>query len=240
LLVFGSVVGVGGIALGFAALAGSSPGQATLEVTDVIASVTPDTVAPLIADAPTTTALSTDPQPTAPPTTTIPLSPLAELLGPAGSALPPVIEPRLRPTTLTIGDLELSGGPIRSVGLRTDGALEVPEADEIGWYRYGAAPGYEGATVLAAHVTWNGELGPFLKLGDLEPGARVEVALEDGTERIYEVTERTMYDKDQLPRERIWRNTGDETLVLITCGGSFNPEISRYRQNIVVYAVPIA
>ncbi len=116
----------------------------------------------------------------------------------------------------------------------------MPGASEIGWYRYGAAPGYEGATVLAAHVTWNDELGPFLKLGDLEPGARVEVALEDGTERIYEVTERTMYDKDELPRERIWRNTGDETLVLITCGGSFNPDIRRYRQNIVVYAVPVA
>jgi hypothetical protein len=29
-------------------------------------------------------------------------------------------------------------------------------------------------------------------------------------------------------------------LVLITCGGSFNPDIGRYRQNIVVYAVPVA
>ena len=48
-----------------------------------------------------------------------------------------------------------------------------------------------------------------------------------------------MYDKDELPRERIWRNTGPETLVLITCGGDFNPEIRRYRQNIVVYAVPV-
>jgi hypothetical protein len=48
-----------------------------------------------------------------------------------------------------------------------------------------------------------------------------------------------MYDKDGLPRERIWRNTGDETLVLITCGGDFNPNINRYRQNTVVYAVPI-
>jgi hypothetical protein len=49
-----------------------------------------------------------------------------------------------------------------------------------------------------------------------------------------------MYDKDGLPRDRIWRNTGDETLVLITCGGDFNPDINRYRQNIVVYAVPVA
>ena len=115
-----------------------------------------------------------------------------------------------------------------------------PAPSEIGWYQYGAAPGYAGATVLAAHVSWNGDLGVFHRLGDLDPEARVEITLEDGSRRMYEVIERTMYDKDGLPRERIWRNTGDETLVLITCGGSFNPEIRRYRQNIVVYAVPVA
>ena len=54
------------------------------------------------------------------------------------------------------------------------------------------------------------------------------------------ITERAVYDKDSLPRNRIWRNTGDEQLVLITCGGSFNPDINRYRQNVVVYAVPVA
>ena len=42
-----------------------------------------------------------------------------------------------------------------------------------------------------------------------------------------------------LPTERIWTHTGPETLVLITCGGSFNPQIRHYRDNIVVYAVPI-
>jgi sortase (surface protein transpeptidase) len=120
-----------------------------------------------------------------------------------------------------------------------DGELEVPDETEIGWYRYGSSPGRAGATVLAAHVTWNGTIGPFFELGRLEPGARVEVALDDGSSRTYEIVERTMYDKDSLPRERIWRTTGDETLVLITCGGSFNPDINRYRQNIVVYAVPV-
>ena len=43
-----------------------------------------------------------------------------------------------------------------------------------------------------------------------------------------------------LPTERIWTHAGPETLVLITCGGSFNPQIHHYRDNIVVYAVPIA
>jgi LPXTG-site transpeptidase (sortase) family protein len=220
---------------------GPEPDAAVLGVDDAVASSTPATVPPL-ATLPSMSANEPDtdaPEPTGPTTTTIPLSPLAELLGDRGSAVPTEIEPRLRPIGLTIDDIFVDD-PVRPVGLEPDGELEVPDATEIGWYRYGAAPGYPGATVLAAHVTWNGDYGPFLNLGDLDPGDQVRVALEDGSERVYEVVERTMYDKDELPRERIWRTTGDETLVLITCGGDFNPDINRYRQNIVIYAVPIA
>jgi LPXTG-site transpeptidase (sortase) family protein len=117
--------------------------------------------------------------------------------------------------------------------------MEIPDETEIGWYQYGATAGQPGATVLAAHVSWNRTQGPFARLGSVNPGERIEVALDDGTVRLYEVTERTVYGKSELPRERIWRNTGEETLVLITCGGDYNPEIRRYRENIVVYAVPV-
>jgi LPXTG-site transpeptidase (sortase) family protein len=214
---------------------GPDPAAAVLDVDDVVASVTPATVPPLATTPPSSAAVVA---PTGPTTTTVPLSPLSALVGERGSALPPAIEPRVRPVGLRI-DRIFVDDPVVAVGLEDDGELEVPGADEIGWYQYGAAPGHPGATVLAAHVTWNGEYGPFLNLGELEPGDQVTVDLEDGTERHYEVVERTMYAKDGLPRERIWRNSGDETLVLITCGGDFNPDIHRYRQNIVVYAVPV-
>lgn len=211
-----------------------------LDVEPAIASLPPVTIAPL-----PTTPTTTDPTPItnappAPPMTSVapPLSPLSSLLDERGSAIPEDLEPRVRPTALVIRDIDVLH-PVRAAGLDDDGELEVPDETEIGWYRYGASPGRAGATVLAAHVTWNRSVGPFFRLGDLAPGERVEVALDDGTTRIYEVIERTMYDKDSLPRERIWRTTGPETLVLITCGGDFNPDIRRYRQNIVVYAVPI-
>lgn len=145
---------------------------------------------------------------------------------------------RESPLAITIDDIEL-WGPIGEVGIEDDGELEVPDETTVGWYKYGSAPGLPGATVLAAHVTWNRKVGPFHKLGQLEPGAEIDVALQDGTERTYQVVERTIYPKDELPRERIWTTTGDEMLVLITCGGSYNSNIRRYRDNIVVYAVPI-
>ena len=239
------------------------PDQVTLDVETAIAPVTPSTIAPRAGStdsdaSPTDTNDETTPRPdtdraaasddtasndtdtamTSAPTTTVPLSPLAEFLGPAGSAIPPVVEPRPRPTALVIPTIDVLR-PVRAVGLEDDGQLEVPDETEIGWYQYGATPGDPGATVLAAHVTWNRNLGPFYRLGEMEPGERVDVVLDDGTTRVYEVVERTIYGKDDLPRNRIWRNTGPESLVLITCGGSYNPDIRRYRENIVVYAVPV-
>ena len=167
------------------------------------------------------------------------LSDLAARLGPAYSAVPEETEPRPRPVRLDIDAFDVAQFPVRPVGLELDGQFEVPDETEIGWYQYGATAGRDGATVLAAHVSWNGSVGPFGALGALGPGNRISVTLDDGSTFDYEVFERAIYGKLELPRERIWRNTGSETLVLITCGGDFNPELRRYRENIVVYAAPV-
>jgi LPXTG-site transpeptidase (sortase) family protein len=215
-----------------------------LDVDDAIADVALSTVPPRVdptsesenagADDATGTAAAS---PDAEPDDT--LSPLAQQLGPRQSAVPEVVAPRPRPVGLQIQSIDVSRFPVRPVGLELDGQMEIPDETEIGWYQYGATAGQPGATVLAAHVSWNRTQGPFARLGSVEPGEQVEVTLDDGTIRRYQVTERTVYGKSELPRERIWRNTGDETLVLITCGGDYNPEIRRYRENIVVYAVPV-
>jgi hypothetical protein len=92
--------------------------------------------------------------------------------------------------------------------------------------------------VLAAHVNWRGDDGRFRYLEQVDPGDGVQVTLDDGTVLHYLVVERAKYDKYELPADRIWTNEGPETLVLITCGGRFNESARRYRDNIVVYAVP--
>ena len=147
---------------------------------------------------------------------------------------------KVEPVGLTIAKIGLKVKGVRSVGLEPDGQLEIPNEKEIGWYRYGQAPGEIGSTVLAAHVSWNGSLGPFADLATVEPGDRINVQLSDGGSRTYEAVERNQYNKGELPADRIWSRTGNETLVLITCGGEFNPAIKRYYDNIVIYAVPVA
>ncbi len=220
----------------------------TVPVRTVPASTGPDAPmtipAPPTTTSPTTTSPTTTPPttapPTTPPTTTLPISPLNSLVGEATSAVPvpPLVD--VVPTAVAIESIGLAGVPVRSVGVAPDGQLEVPDETEVGWYRLGAAPGQPGAIVLAAHVSWRGQPGPFLRLAEVEPGDIVDVALADGTPRRYQVTARDRYGKLMLPREQIWRTSGPETLVLITCGGEFNPELRRYRDNIVVTAVPVA
>jgi sortase (surface protein transpeptidase) len=150
------------------------------------------------------------------------------------TTLPPV---RIAPTSLTIDDLGISQ-EVLPVGLEDDGAMEVPDVSDVGWYLHGAVPGLPGATVLVAHVWWGDTPGPFHRLGALDLGAPIEVGNGDAVHR-YRVVKRTMYDKDELPSD-LWRNSGPETLVLITCGGDFDRATRRYKQNIVVYAEPFA
>lgn len=257
--IFASLIAIGVMSIWV--VGGAANNEVVLDVADATIDVTPSTVAPLDDQAPASTSTPILPdEPIAasgpgrsapaqtPPLTTMPigddveddgLSPLADLLGPTYSVIPEPLVPRPQPVGLATSSIDVDDFPVRAVGLEDDGQLEVPDETEIGWYRYGATAGRPGATVLAAHVSWNNTTGPFFQLGSMEPGDEISVTLDDGTERQYLVTERTMYDKNELPRERIWRNSGDEQLVLITCGGDFNPEIRRYRQNIVVYASPV-
>lgn len=183
-------------------------------------------------DVSTTELVPLEPVAIAPDTTTTTTTETPEAVAP--STTQPA--PRIPPAQLTINDIEVSGS-VRSVGLEESGAMEVPDVTEIGWYLHGAVPGHPGATVLVAHVWWGDTAGPFHRLGALDPGAPIEVRLENGTLHNYTVVERAIYDKDALPRD-LWRNSGPETLVLITCGGTFNNSTQRYDQNIVVYGVP--
>jgi len=146
---------------------------------------------------------------------------------------------RVAPLAIRFDDVRIDE-PIVAVGLTDDGELEVPDETEVGWWEGGSTPGLPGTTVLAGHVSWNGTIGPFSQLGRAELGEQLEIDTGDGYVRTYQVVERALYDKDELPADRIWTTTGPEMLALITCGGSFNPSIRRYRENIVVYAVPIA
>lgn len=126
-------------------------------------------------------------------------------------------------------------------GVEPNGDMEVPEnVTDVAWYKYGSAPGEPGSAVLAAHVDLAGQgPGVFFELGTLDPGSVIYIDFDDGTTASYRAEARSVYDKEALPTEAIFRRQGPPVLTLITCGGDFNRSIRSYDSNVVVYAVPV-
>lgn len=167
-------------------------------------------------------------------------SALADRVRPLGSARYDPADheaPTRRVTGLSLPGIGVADAPVEPVGVEPNGEMEIPPADEVGWYRFGAAPGEPGSSVLAAHVAYDGVDGVFRYLDRSAAGDEVVVSFDDGTTERYRVTEVVTFDKQALPDDLFSRQV-PERLVLITCGGEFNPSLRSYESNVVAYAVP--
>jgi sortase (surface protein transpeptidase) len=122
------------------------------------------------------------------------------------------------------------------VGLRPDGAMEVPEVDFAGWYRLGPRPGERGPAVIVGHVDSREGPAVFFRLGQLRRGDRIVVGQDGGAAAAFAVERVERHPKEALPAARIWNPAGQPVLRLITCGGSFDRSTGHYRDNVIVYA----
>jgi len=144
-----------------------------------------------------------------------------------------------RPVRLTIESIDVAAAPVIPVGIdAADESMEIPPADEVGWYRFGAKPGADGSAVLAAHIAYDGRDGVFRRLAELDEGSVVVIEFDDGSSQRWLVEQVTDYDKTELPDE-LFAVDGDPTLALITCGGLFNPSLRSYESNTVAVARPL-
>ncbi len=126
------------------------------------------------------------------------------------------------------------------LGRNPDGTVQVPPLDRVdvpGWDTLSPAPGATGPAVIVGHVdsAEQGE-GVFFDLGALRPGDTVDIARADGTVAVFGVTEVRRFAKAEFPTLRVYGNTEDPELRLITCGGAFDAQSRNYEDNIVVFA----
>jgi sortase (surface protein transpeptidase) len=122
------------------------------------------------------------------------------------------------------------------LGLNDDQSMEVPNFGLAGWYEPGPRPGEPGPAVIAAHVDSIDGPDVFFRLKDLAKGDRISVELADGSTEEFVVRRSEQQLKQQLPVERIWNDTDEVVLRLITCGGEFDPNERSYKSNVIVYA----
>ena len=132
--------------------------------------------------------------------------------------------------------------PVLPLGVVSEtGEMEVPEdVDEVGWYRYGPAPGWPGSAVLAAHVDMAGEgPGVFFHLDRLRVGDRINVDFDDGSTSTFLVSNAERVPKGELNFDSVFSPVGQPLLRLVTCGGSFNRTSRSYDDNVVITAHPM-
>ena len=152
---------------------------------------------------------------------------------PAEATATPVVNAG-KPTRVEIPAIEVDE-KLHGVGLNGDGSMEMPDFGDAAWYDPGPRPGASGPAVLVAHVHGPAGDDVFARLHELEPGDEVTVSRTDGTST-FVVESSEQVAKEDLPVDRIWPETDDAVLRLVTCGGKFDPAIGGYPDNTIVYA----
>jgi hypothetical protein len=146
----------------------------------------------------------------------------------------------LTPTRVRVESLGIDAPVFPSAIDLKQGVLDVPpQISRLGWWVDGTTPGSSsGALLVAGHVdSAAAGAGALFNLKDAKRGALVRVTTRSGRTFAYRVVSvQTMLKKD-LPTS-IFSAGGRPRLVLVTCGGPFDPSIRHYRDNVVVTAVP--
>jgi sortase (surface protein transpeptidase) len=145
-------------------------------------------------------------------------------------------DPTAAPATITIPAIGVQA-PIVGVGLQADGAMQVPEPDQVGWYKLGPRPGDGGPAVLVGHVYYR-RPAVFYRLRQLRPGDEILIGQRGGTTTRFLVGRLERHPKTALPTKRIWTGAKRPLLRLITCDGSYDRTTGHYRENLIVYASP--
>lgn len=239
LLIAGSLAGVGAVMAGLLSLApqiddGSGgtaaagqpgPRPGLLDASNAAgAFVLPPTVGPGGQGVPLTPAVLSAPPPLA-----------AESVIPA---IPPAKGGKAKPVRIRIPDIKVNA-PIGSVSVDLKGVLGTPPLSKpnlTGWYRFSPVPGEVGPAVINGHVNTRKGAAVFNRLSELSKGDKIYVYRSDGKVTRFTVSGIEQVSKAAFPSSRVYGNTSNAQLRLITCGGVYNKAAHSYSDNIVVYA----
>lgn len=170
-------------------------------------------------------------------------SPRVESSGPPPAASPfrstRTYEAVAPPVRVRIPDARVNSG-LQRLGRVANGEMKVPSrADIAGWYAQGPRPGQAGPAVIIGHV--DSKYGPavFFHLATLRPGAKVYVDRTDGSTASFRVTRVARVPKNRFPTDLVYAPTLEASLRLVTCGGSIDRQTGHYKDNVVVFTVPV-
>ncbi|MFJ3202377.1 class F sortase [Streptomyces sp. NPDC086989] len=128
--------------------------------------------------------------------------------------------------------------PVMPVELDAQGWIQAPPPQDpnlAGWYLNGISPGQRGSAVIVGHVDNASGPAVFYGLGALRKGNHIEVERYDGRTAVFEVYGVEVFSKETFPGARVYGDTGQPELRVITCGGGYS-KARGYDGNVVVFA----
>ncbi|MER5397704.1 class F sortase [Streptomyces sp. NPDC002599] len=146
--------------------------------------------------------------------------------------------PRAEPTRLHIPKISVDA-PFTDLAIDATGKLEAPPANDtnlVGWYAKGVSPGEVGTAVIAGHVDTKTSAAVFAGLENLEKGDKFSVERSDGRTASFVVDSAETFAKDAFPDDRVYADTPDAEVRLITCAGTYDRTVKDYTDNLVVFA----
>lgn len=170
------------------------------------------------------------PSPPSDPRAAAPASPGA---GPSKEHLP-----RSSPVRLLIPKISVDA-PFTDLAVGAGGQLQAPpphDTNLVGWYAKGASPGETGTAIIAGHVDTATSAAVFAELNELEKGDVFRVRRADGRTPVFVVDSVEKFDKDRFPSRRVYGDTPDAQVRLITCAGDYDRTAKDYTENLVVFA----
>ncbi|MFI5675398.1 class F sortase [Streptomyces cellulosae] len=146
--------------------------------------------------------------------------------------------PRSRPVRLLIPKISVDA-PFTPLFIGRTGHLEAPPPDDtnlVGWHAEGATPGEAGTAVIAGHVDTATSPAVFAGLGELEKGDTFRVVRADRSRATFVVDSVEQFPKDDFPSRRVYGDTPQAQVRLITCAGDYDRSVKDYTENLVVFA----
>lgn len=119
-------------------------------------------------------------------------------------------------------------------------SLVIPPPAEVGWYAAGPAPGQEGTTLVAGHIDDNGVVGAFLRLSAAQLGDRVALTTATGRRYVYRVAARRLVPQADFATRHLVSASGPPRLLLVSCGGPYDPATHLYQDNVVITASQVS
>jgi LPXTG-site transpeptidase (sortase) family protein len=127
--------------------------------------------------------------------------------------------------------------PIISVGLSSDGTMEMPKGPtDAAWFDIGPRPGEKGSAVISGHYGWkDGVAALFDNLHMLKKGDVIYVENEQGVTNNFIVRELRTYGENDDSSDVFGSNDTKAHLNLITCEGTWNKAKKSYSDRLIVF-----